>query len=102
MSDCFLSFENDNTRKKLLEMVSVEPAEKLFIKEVYPTMQSMAIAKSNQPVILPGNLRIIIGGKLEGDDITLHGKLKIDLNKFSKIINDISKDLQEKTRRLKV
>lgn len=102
MSSCFLSFENDAVRKKLFDTVSVEPTSKLSIKDVYPTMQSMVIAKSNHPVTLPGKLRIVIGGKLEGDDITLHGKLKIDLKKFSKIVNDISKDIQDKTNKLKI
>lgn len=102
MSRCFLSFETENNRKKLLDVVSVIPSEKLFIKDVYPTMQSMVIAKSGQPIILPGKLRILIGGKLEGNDITLDGKLTIDLKKFAEILSLISKDLQDKTQKLKI
>ena len=62
----------------------------------------MVIAKVGYPVVIPGRLRIRIGAILEGDDIAIRGKLVIDLKKFSNIINDISKDIQNKTQKLKV
>lgn len=102
MSECFLSFEKDDKRIQLMNLVSVTPEDKFSIKDVQPTMQSMVIAKVGYPVVLPGSLRIRIGAILEGDDIAIRGKLIIDLKQFSKIINDISKDIQNKTQKLKV
>jgi len=102
MSDCFLSFEKDDKRTQLMNLLSVTPEDKFSIKEVHPTMQSMVIAKVGHPVILPGTLRIKIGAMLEGDDIAIRGKLTIDLKKFSMIISDICKDLQNKTQKLKI
>lgn len=102
MSECFLTFEKDDIRTQLMDLISVEPNDKFYIKEIYPTMNSMVIARVGHPVILPGKLRIIVGAMLEGDDITLRGKLIIDLRKFSKIMSDISNDIQNKTQKLKV
>jgi len=102
MSESFLSFEKDNRRNQLMDLISVVPDEKFYIKEVYPTMRSMVIAKVGYPVILPGKLMIITGAMLDGDDVTIRGKLIIDLKKFSKIMSDISNDIQNKTQKLKV
>lgn len=102
MTECFLSFEKDDKRVQLLDLISIAPDDKFYIKEIYPTMHSMVIAKIGHPIILPGTLRIIIGAMLEGDNITLRGKLTIDLKKFSKIMSDISNDIQNKTQKLKL
>ncbi len=102
MSESFLSFEKDTRRRQLMDLISVEPDEKFHIKEVYPTMRSMVIARVGHPVILPGKLMIVTGAAIEGEDVTLRGKLIIDLKKFSKIMSDISKDIENKTQKLKV
>ena len=102
MSESFLSFERDDRRKQLLDLISVAPEEKFHIKDVHPTMRLMMIAKIGYPMILPGKLIIITGAILEGDDVALRGKLIIDLKKLSKILSDISNDIQAKTQKLKI
>lgn len=102
MSENFLSFESDKRAKQLLETVSVEPEDKFSITAVTPTMQTMEIAGVGHPVVLPGKMRITLGCRIEGKEITLIGKLKIDLKKFIKILSEISADIENQTNKLKI
>jgi len=102
MTENFMSFESDKRLKQLLETVSVEPKDNFSVRSVLPRMQIMEIAGIGNPMVLPGKMRIILGCRIEGKDLTLLGKLKIDLKKFIQIINEISKDIQDQTRALKL
>ena len=102
MSNSFLSFERDERAKQLRETVSVEPEGKFTVRSIFPTMQTMEIASVGYPVILPGIMRITLGCRLEGKEVTLLGKLKIDLRKFGKILSEISIDIQNQTYKLKL
>lgn len=101
LSDSFLTFEDEKRIQQLLDCVSVEPIDRFQIKTVVPSMQSMEIANVGYPVVLPGKLKIILAFRLEGKDIAMSGKLKIDLQKFVKILSSILTDIQKKTTNLK-
>ncbi len=101
MSDCFLSFEQEKYAKKLLNTVSVEPDDKFLVKSITPTMQSMEIASVGHPIVLPGKMNITLACRLEGKDIVLAGKLKLDLKKFSQILREIISDIQRRSQRLR-
>lgn len=102
MSNSFLSFESDKRVGQLRETVSVEPKDKFTVRSIAPTMQTMEIASVGYPIVLPGKMRITLGCRLEGKEITLLGKLKIDLQKFGKILSEISIDIQNQTNKLKI
>ncbi|MGI0057785.1 MAG: hypothetical protein ACREAK_10500, partial [Nitrosarchaeum sp.] len=53
MSECFLSFEREDKRIQLKDLISVSPEDKFYIKEIYPTMNSMVIARVGHPIVLP-------------------------------------------------
>ena len=98
---CFLSFENDSMMALLRDSVSIEPAENFFVKEISPAMQLMEISDSGYPVVLPGKMRIKLGCMIEGNKVAVMGKLIIDVEKFSKVLDAISQDMQKKTLKLK-
>ena len=100
MTNKFLLFESDMMTRPLFNSVSVSP-DNFFVREIYPTMQSMEILGTGYPVILPGKMRLRVGCVLEGEQITAHGKLIIDLEKFSEVLRAITKDIQMSTLKLK-
>jgi hypothetical protein len=65
-------------------------------------MQTLEIAGLGHPVVLPGALRITIGARLEGKNITLAGKLTIDLKKFGKIMSEIITEIELNSKNLKI
>lgn len=100
MTNSFLLFESDTMAQSLRDSASVTP-DNFFVREIYPTMQSMEIPGTCYPVVLPRRMRLRVGCILEGDQITAHGKLAIDIEKFSEVLRAIIKDIQMNTLKLK-
>lgn len=102
MTEGFMSFEKDNRLKQLRDTVSASPPDLIKITSVTPRMQTLEIASIGHPVVLPGVLRITIGARLEGKDVTLAGKLTIDLKKFGKILSEIVTEIERNSKSLKI
>lgn len=102
MMDIFVLFQSDTMIKKLLDTVIVEPSDSFQILSVNPKMQKLEIASVGYPVVLPGSMNITLACRLEGKEIAKTGLLKIDLQKFSKIISELVLMLEQKTNKLKV
>lgn len=102
MTEGFVSFEKDNRLKQFRDTVSASPSDLIKITSVTPRMQTLEIAGVGHPVVLPGVLRITIGARLEGKDVTLAGKLIIDLKKFGKILSEIVTEIERNSKNLKV
>lgn len=102
MTESFTSFEKPEQIEHLRNVISVTPSDLIKVTSVIPRMQTMEIAGVGYPVVLPGTIGITLAVRLEGRDVTLTGKLLVDLKKFGKIISDVVAEMDKKTKSLKV
>lgn len=100
MTESFLSFESDEVISRLRRSVSVTP-ENFILKEIHPAMQYVEMPSIGYPIVLPGRMRISVGCVLDGNQFIAHGRLVIDVKKFSEVLREIAQDVQLKTRKLR-
>lgn len=100
MTEFFLWFESDEIISRLRHSISVEPRN-FVLKEIYPTMQRMEIPNTGYPVVLPGRVRVRLECVLDGDQVVAHGRLVIDIEKFSEVLRELVKKIQLKTLKLR-
>ncbi|MDH3825407.1 MAG: hypothetical protein OES14_06405 [Nitrosopumilus sp.] len=101
-SDNFLKFQSDELEPDLMNCVYLEPKNNFQITSLHPKMQTAEIAGVGQPIVLPGEMKIFLECRLDGNDRALKGKITIDLEKFGDVLRKIVSSIEQETGRLKL
>lgn len=100
MTKNFLLFQSDMAITRLLGSISTN-SDALFVKDVYPTMQSAMISDTGYTTILPGDIKVRVECKIDGNKAAVHGSLIIDRKKYFDILSEIFQTIQKETLKLK-
>jgi len=102
ISKGFLTFEKEEMVNALQRMIHVEPPDRVEIVNIIPRMEAYEIAEIGYPITLPGRVTTHFRTNIDAREVTLRGKIILDLNIFRQIIRDIVNKIEGEARRLKI
>lgn len=98
VSRSFLTFQSEQTIKRLREMISAEPSARIEVVDVIPMMEKYELAGLDFPMLLPGRVSIRLRTSIREGETALTGKVMLDLGIFNEIKRDMANKIERESR----